>query len=74
MFVSQDEHDVKSLLRVSSVIQITEKDNKEDIKEYSRSWAGRIGEKFQIPPDSVNHITTTVCDRAEGKSERMCWF
>jgi hypothetical protein len=68
MFVSQDEPDIKSLLRTSFAMRITETDNEEDIREYARCWALKIRDRFKLPPDKVDHIMKTVCDRAEGRS------
>ena len=41
LFVSQDEPDLKGLLRTATRVKITESDNEEDIKCYVNRWQQR---------------------------------
>lgn len=66
MFVSQNDHDIRKLLRGTSVLTLTRHHNREDIRSYTSAWCAKIGEKFKLSDHVTEYIRTTVCDRAEG--------
>jgi hypothetical protein len=69
MFVSQDENDIKKLLRTASVVRLNESDNAVDIESYSNHWSHKIQEKFELSPNEQRYIVAEVCRRAQGESD-----
>jgi hypothetical protein len=67
IFVSQDEPDLRSLLRTATSIKISKIDNEEDIKCYVDHWASKILIKFSLTEDEKKTMVKTVCLRADGK-------
>jgi hypothetical protein len=74
LFVSQDENDIKKLLRAASTVRLQLSDNKSDIKGYATQWSLKIREKFKLSPDEQNHIALEVCRRAQGESNLLTHF
>ena len=66
LFVSQNENDIKKMLRGASAVRLEENDNKSDIKGYATHWSLKIQERFKLSPDEQKYIVLAVCERAEG--------
>jgi hypothetical protein len=69
LFVSQDENDIRRLLRTASVLRLTDSHNKSDIESYATHWLGKITQKFGIPIITQKYIKETVCSRSEGTTQ-----
>jgi hypothetical protein len=74
MFVSQDENDIKKLLRAASVVRLQVGDNKSDIKGYATQWSLKIQEKFELSSDEQNYIVIEVCRRAQGEPNLLAFL
>jgi hypothetical protein len=70
LFVSQDEKDIKTILRTAVSIRISESDIEDDIKCFSDHWASEISIKFKLPSDQMEQIARRVCHNADGKQYR----
>ncbi|TVY90638.1 C2H2 finger domain transcription factor, partial [Lachnellula willkommii] len=66
LFVSQDENDIRRLLRNASVLRLTEEHNKSDIEAYTSHWSSKIVLKFGIPDVTLEHIKAVVLGGCEG--------
>lgn len=66
MFVSQDENDIRQLLRRASVVRLVENDNRADIENFAQLWSSKIQQKFDLSPDPGNFIVNVVCNGSEG--------
>ncbi|TVY27111.1 Vegetative incompatibility protein HET-E-1 [Lachnellula hyalina] len=66
LFVSQDENDIRRLLRKASVLRLTEEHNKSDIEAYASRWLSKIELKFEIPDLTLQHIKAAVLGGCEG--------
>jgi hypothetical protein len=67
MFVSQDENDIKILLRAASAVRLSESDIARDIESYSIHWSLKIQQKFELSPNEQKFIVAEVCKRAQGE-------
>jgi hypothetical protein len=70
LFISQDEGEIRKLLKSVSEIQIRLEDNKDDIRHYIDHKAVEIKEKFGLTFTATEDICNMVCNRAGGKKER----
>lgn len=68
LFISQDENDIRRLLKASTVLRLTDAHNKSDIESYAAQWSSRIQQKFGLPDITRNHILAAVRDGSEGKA------
>jgi hypothetical protein len=66
LFVSQDENDIRKLLRTASVLRLTDSHNKSDIESYATQWSSKIQEKFRLPNETTKYITSAVSDGSDG--------
>jgi hypothetical protein len=66
LFVSQDENDIRKLLRTASVLRLTDSHNKSDIENYAAQWASSIQEKFGLPDGTTKYIASVVSDGSDG--------
>jgi hypothetical protein len=66
LFVSQDENDIRKLLRTASVLKLTDAHNKSDIESYTSQWSAKIQTKFDLPEKTTNYIKSAVCDGSDG--------
>lgn len=68
LFVSQDENDIRKLLRGYTILRLTHGHNKSDIEVYASERSLKIQEKFQLPGATRNYIMEIVGNGSEGKS------
>jgi hypothetical protein len=66
LFVSQDENDIRKLLRTASVLRLTDAHNKSDIESYANQWSVQIQKKFGLGDDTRKYIQTTVSNGSDG--------
>ncbi|TVY78217.1 C2H2 finger domain transcription factor crzA [Lachnellula suecica] len=66
LFVSQDENDIRKLLRTASVLRLTEDHNKSDIEAYTSHWLNKISIKFGISAATSTHIKTAILNGCDG--------
>jgi len=67
LFISQDEPDLKGLLRTATSIKISKTDNEEDIKCYVGHWSSKISIKFGLTQDEKEAMVKIVCLGADGE-------
>lgn len=68
LFVSQDENDIRKILRNASVLRLTEEHNKSDIEAYASHWLSKIVLKFGIPDVTLEYIKAAVLGGCEGNN------
>jgi hypothetical protein len=68
LFVSQNESDIRNLLRKASILRLTERHNKSDIEAYTTHWLGKIERKFGISDATQKYIKAAVCNGSDGKT------
>jgi hypothetical protein len=66
LFVSQDENDIRKLLRTASILRLTDSHNKSDIQSYATKWSAKIQKKFGLPDEATKYITAAVSDGSDG--------
>jgi len=66
LFVSQDENDIRKLLRTASVLRLTDAHNKSDIESYANQWSVQIQKKFGLGDDTRKYIQSTVSNGSDG--------
>lgn len=66
LFVSQDENDIRKLLRTASVLRLTDAHNKSDIESYANQWSVQIQKKFGLSDDTRKYIQSTVSNGFDG--------
>ena len=71
LFVSQDENDIRKLLRSASVLRLTDSHNKSDIESYATHWVSRIKNKFELNDDTANYITSAVVNGSDGNCHSL---
>ena len=68
LLVSQDENDIRKHLRSATTLRLTERHNKRDIESFATKWALQIRQKFDISPETHEHIVSAVCEGSDGKA------
>ena len=66
LFISQDESDIRRLLRTATTLKLTGAHNKDDIESYATEWTKKIQTRFPVSDGTAEYIKTAVCDGAEG--------
>jgi hypothetical protein len=67
LFISQDENDIRKLLKTSSILKLTGAHNKSDIEAYTTYWLEKIKKKFaEISDVTLNYIKASVCNQCDG--------
>jgi len=66
LFISQEENDIRKILRTASVLKLTGDHNKDDIVTYTTEWTKKIRTRFTIHDITAEYIKTAVCEGAEG--------
>lgn len=66
LFVSQDENDIKKLLRSCTVLRLTDDHNRSDIETYATKRSQEIQEKFQLSDETRRYIVNIVRDGSDG--------
>jgi hypothetical protein len=67
LIVSQDENDIRKLLKDCTALRLRDYHNKSDIEVYASVWSEKICSKFQLPVNVQHYIMTTVRDVSDGK-------
>ena len=67
LLVSQDENDIRKLLRTASTFKLTNAHNKADIESYAQHWLTKIQDKFGLSQDTTSYIKAAFCDESDGK-------
>jgi hypothetical protein len=67
LFVSQDENDIRKLLRTASILRLTDSHNKSDIESYAAQWSLKIQNKFGLPEDTAKYIISAVSNGSDGR-------
>lgn len=73
LFVSQDENDIRKLLKKASLVRLTD-GHKSDIDTYTTHWSIRIREKFDLPSATQEYIWSAVSEGSEGICEIITHF
>lgn len=68
LFVSQDENDIKKLLRSCTVLRLTDEHNRSDIEAYASKRSEEIQDKFQLSDERRHYIVKVVRDGSDGES------
>lgn len=68
LFVSQDENDIKKLLRNCTILRLTDDDNRSDIENYSLKRSQEIQHKFQLSDETRDYIVKLIREGADGES------
>lgn len=71
LFVSQDENDIKKLLRSCTILRLTDDHNRSDIETYALKRSHEIQDKFQLLDETRHYIVKLVRDGSDGKSESL---
>jgi hypothetical protein len=66
LFISQDESDIRRLLRNATALKLTGAHNKDDIESYATEWTKKIQTRFALSDATAEYVKTAVCDGAEG--------
>ncbi|KAH7336622.1 hypothetical protein BKA65DRAFT_37368 [Rhexocercosporidium sp. MPI-PUGE-AT-0058] len=66
LLVSQDENDIRKLLRTASTFKLTTTHNQPDIESYAQHWLIKIQAKFELSPETISYIKAAVCEGSEG--------
>jgi hypothetical protein len=66
LFVSQDENDIRKLLRTASVLRLTDSHNKSDIESYATQWSSKIQNKFGLPEETAKYIISAISGGSDG--------
>ena len=67
LFVSQDENDIRKLLRAASILRLTGDHNNSDIESYATKWSLQIQQNFGLSKVTQEYIISVVCSGAEGE-------
>ncbi len=67
LIVSQDENDIRKLLKGASVLKLTDTHIRSDIEEFAKDWCLKIQQKFGLSIATTEYIKTAVCEGSEGK-------
>lgn len=70
LFVSQDENDIKKLLRSCTVLRLTDDHNRSDIETYASKRSQEIQDKFQLSDETRRYIVQIVRDGSDGELKR----
>lgn len=68
LFVSQDENDIRKLVKNAAQVRLTD-GHKSDIDIYAAHWSARIREKFELPNATQEYIRSAVSEGSEGICE-----
>ncbi|KAE8449591.1 hypothetical protein EG329_007921 [Mollisiaceae sp. DMI_Dod_QoI] len=66
LFVSQDENDIRRLLRGCTVLRLTESHNRSDIETYATQKSQEIQQKFELLDETKHFIIESVVEGSEG--------
>ncbi|KAK0115665.1 hypothetical protein ONS96_014111 [Cadophora gregata f. sp. sojae] len=66
LFVSQDENDIRRLLRSASILKLSDGHNRSDIEGYTKHWCTEIQRKFGLPDETIRYIKTAVQESSDG--------
>jgi len=66
LFVSQDFPDIKKALEAATILDLTPKDNENDIKSYVNAWSKRIEEKYELNSEDIKFIQESTLVRSQG--------
>jgi hypothetical protein len=66
LFISQNEDGIKNALSTAASISLGPDDIENDLHIFTRKWSEKIGLKFDLAPEEVDHVARSTCDRAEG--------
>jgi hypothetical protein len=67
LFLSQDDGDTGKLLSRAATITLTKTNTKQDIQDFTTTYAKRLQSKFDFAEDVLDKIIITVTERASGK-------
>jgi hypothetical protein len=70
MFISQPEPSIRSLLRMATIVRLSETDNASDIAEYTKHWCLEIQSKFDLVDEKRDLIRKLVCESAGGGNSK----
>ncbi|KAH0444749.1 zinc finger protein [Colletotrichum camelliae] len=66
LFVSQDDGPARNDFAGIVAMKIHAEDNRQDIHEFSASWALKLQQKFELPGNETDQIATQITDTCHG--------
>lgn len=67
LFISQEENDIRKLLRGCQVLRLTDEHNRSDIESYAMQKSQEIQLKFQLPDETRQYTVDLIRDGSDGK-------
>ena len=66
LFVSQNFPDIVKALPTATIVNLTQEDNKSDIKAYVKSWTKKIKDRYDLTAKQAEFIEETTMIRSQG--------